>query len=129
VGVQYGRCHVERGVWGGGVRRSVCRWQPTDSGPEPVGADSIGRCAPRAAWLLETGERVTDRWGLEHSTSVQTNEIQTILNKIQIHPSFDRSKRDLPMLENFQIKYKIEGFEERNNFLHINFFRFEIDFK
>jgi hypothetical protein len=115
VGIQYGRRHTERGV-GGGVRCGVWRRQPADSGPEPVGAGGTGRRAARVAWLLETGELVTDRWGLGHSTPVQTNEIQTILNKIQIHPSFDRSKRDLPVLENFQIKYKIEGFEERTTF-------------
>jgi hypothetical protein len=33
------------------------------------------------------------------------------------------------MLEIFQIKYEFEGFDERNNFLHINFFRFELDFE
>jgi hypothetical protein len=57
------------------------------------------------------------------------NEIQTILNKIQIHPSFDRSKRDLLGLKKFQRKYEIEEFEERNNFIHRNFFKFEVDFE
>jgi hypothetical protein len=33
------------------------------------------------------------------------------------------------LLENFEIKYGCEGFEERNNFLHRNFFIFEIDLK
>jgi hypothetical protein len=33
------------------------------------------------------------------------------------------------MLKKFKIKYEIEGFEERNNFLHRNFFRFEFDFE
>jgi hypothetical protein len=32
-------------------------------------------------------------------------------------------------LENFEIKFGCEGFEEGNNFLHRNFFRFEIYFK
>jgi uncharacterized protein YpbB len=27
-------------------------------------------------------------------------------------------KQGLPMLQNFQIKYLIEGFEDKNNFLH-----------
>jgi hypothetical protein len=33
------------------------------------------------------------------------------------------------MLEKFEIKYGFEGFDERNNFLHMNFSRFELDFK
>jgi hypothetical protein len=32
-------------------------------------------------------------------------------------------------VENFEIKYGFEGFEERNNFLHRNFFRFKVDFE
>jgi hypothetical protein len=38
-------------------------------------------------------------------------------------------KDGLLVLENFQIKYGMEGFEERDNFLHRNFFRFELGFK
>jgi hypothetical protein len=36
---------------------------------------------------------------------------------------------DILELEIFEIKYSWEGFEERNNFLHRNFFKFELDFK
>jgi hypothetical protein len=35
----------------------------------------------------------------------------------------------LPELEKFEIKYGCAGFEEGNNFLHRNFFRFEMDCK
>jgi hypothetical protein len=38
-------------------------------------------------------------------------------------------KDELPLLENFQIKYEFEGLEKRNNFLHKNFSRFELDFE
>jgi hypothetical protein len=48
-------------------------------------------------------------------------------NQIQIHSNFDHSKKDLPELNFFKMKYGCEGFEEMNNFLHRNFFRFEID--
>jgi hypothetical protein len=34
-----------------------------------------------------------------------------------------------PELETFQIKYRFEWFEERNNFLHKNFSRFNVDFE
>jgi hypothetical protein len=33
------------------------------------------------------------------------------------------------LLENFQIKYEIEGFEEGNNFPYINFLIFETEFE
>jgi hypothetical protein len=33
------------------------------------------------------------------------------------------------MLEKIKIKYGIEGLEERNDFLHRNFFRLEVKFK
>jgi hypothetical protein len=39
------------------------------------------------------------------------------------------SKLDLPKVKQFEIKYDFEGFEERDNFMHSNFFRFEMDFK
>jgi hypothetical protein len=32
-------------------------------------------------------------------------------------------------LEYFKIKYGFEGFEERNNFLHKNFFKFKVNFE
>jgi hypothetical protein len=39
------------------------------------------------------------------------------------------SKNGLPQLKQFQIKYEVEVFEPRNNFIHRNFSRFEMDFK
>jgi hypothetical protein len=54
------------------------------------------------------------------------------LNKfklVQILSKFDRPKNDISELEKFEIKYGCEGLEEGNNFLHRNFFKFEIDFK
>jgi hypothetical protein len=38
-------------------------------------------------------------------------------------------KKDFPELEKFEIKYGCEGLEERNNFLHRNFSRFEMNFE
>jgi hypothetical protein len=51
------------------------------------------------------------------------------LNSNQTHSIFILSKHDLLKLENFEIKYGFEGFDEGNNFLHMNFSIFEIDFK
>jgi hypothetical protein len=51
------------------------------------------------------------------------------LNSYQAHSNFILSKHDLPKLKNFEIKYGFEGFDERNNFLRMNFSRFELDFK
>jgi hypothetical protein len=50
---------------------------------------------------------------------------QNYSNEFQLIWSEDR----LPVLENFQVKYRFEGFEERNNFLHRNFFRFKLYFE
>jgi hypothetical protein len=36
---------------------------------------------------------------------------------------------DLLKLEKIEIKYFFEGFDERNNFLHRNLSKFEMDFK
>ncbi len=38
-------------------------------------------------------------------------------------------KRVLPWFKKFEIKYCFKGFDERNNFLHRNLSRFEMDFK
>jgi hypothetical protein len=35
-------------------------------------------------------------------------------------------KYEFPVFENFQIKYGIEGFDERDNFTYRNFFRFKV---
>jgi hypothetical protein len=51
-------------------------------------------------------------------------------NKFQkILLNFDGSKKDPPELEKFEIKYCLEGFDDRNNFLHRNLSRFEMDLK
>jgi hypothetical protein len=55
--------------------------------------------------------------------------IQTNLNLNQTHPNFILSKHDFLGIKKFKIKYGCEGFEERNNFLHHNFFRFKMDFE
>jgi hypothetical protein len=51
------------------------------------------------------------------------------LNLNQTLPNFILSKQNLFGIENFEIKYGCEGFEERNNLLHRNFFRFKMDFE
>jgi hypothetical protein len=38
-------------------------------------------------------------------------------------------QKGLPKLEKFVVKYGDEWFKERNNFIHRNFFRFEMYFK
>jgi hypothetical protein len=50
-------------------------------------------------------------------------------NPNETHWNFIQSKQDLPEIEKFEIKYGFEGFDERNNFLHMNVSRFEMDFK
>jgi hypothetical protein len=50
-------------------------------------------------------------------------------NSIQIFSNIEQSKKDLLKLENFEIKYGCEVFEERNKVLHRNFSIFKMDFK
>jgi hypothetical protein len=57
------------------------------------------------------------------------NKFQTDSNHIQILLNFNGSKKYPSELKKFEIKYFFEGFDERNNFLHRNLFRFEMDFK
>jgi hypothetical protein len=40
-----------------------------------------------------------------------------------------QSKNDFPEFKKFEIKYGCDGVEERNNFLHMNFSRLEMDFE
>jgi hypothetical protein len=51
--------------------------------------------------------------------------IQNYLNEFELI----RWKGRLPIQKKIQIKYRFEGFEERNNVLHRNFFRFEVEFE
>jgi hypothetical protein len=55
-----------------------------------------------------------------------SNEIEF---KFNTRSNFLWPKQDIPEIKKFEIKYVFEGFDERNNFLHRNFSRFEMDFK
>jgi hypothetical protein len=52
-----------------------------------------------------------------------------IKSKFSIDLNVKWSKRYPPELKKFLFKYGCEFFDERNNFLHSNFSRFEIDFE
>jgi hypothetical protein len=43
--------------------------------------------------------------------------------------SLTEPKRIFPSSKKFEIKYDFERFEEGNNLLHRNFFKFEMDFE
>jgi hypothetical protein len=43
--------------------------------------------------------------------------------------NFNQSKKNLPKLKKFEIKYGVEGFDKRNNFPYINFFKSEVYFE
>jgi hypothetical protein len=84
-----------------------------------------------AALQHRTGERRLPTCGASATVPGGEAKFDSISNfiRIQILSSFDRSKNDFPELEKFEIKYDREGFEERNNFLHRKFFRFEMKFE
>jgi hypothetical protein len=54
---------------------------------------------------------------------------QTDSNPIQIHSNWSCSKKDRLEIKKIEIKYGFEGFDERGNFLHRHFSRFELDFE
>jgi hypothetical protein len=56
--------------------------------------------------------------GFKPIDSINSNRLKFILNNFKI----DSIQKNLPKLEKFQIKYGSKGFEERNNFIHRNFF-------
>jgi hypothetical protein len=57
--------------------------------------------------------------------SINSNTLKFISNNFK----HDSIQKGLPRLENFEVKYGGEGFEQRNNFLHTKFFRFEMYFE
>jgi hypothetical protein len=68
-----------------------------------------------AGWAVRVEESgAADRWALQLQCGAAMK--------------LDQSKTDLRVVKKFEIKYGYEGFEERNNFLHQNLFRFEMDF-
>jgi hypothetical protein len=80
------------------------------------------------------GREAADRWGPITMLAIQiksnrSKTIQTNLNSNQTRSNFILSKLDIQKLEKFEIKYCFEGFDHRNNFLHRNLSRFEMDFK
>jgi hypothetical protein len=50
-----------------------------------------------------------------------SNDFKSVQTSFDPNMTLTRSK--------IEIKYGFEGFEERNNFLHKYFFRFELDFE
>jgi uncharacterized protein YdhG (YjbR/CyaY superfamily) len=77
------------------------------------------------SWVSDEWDRVP-RVAASIDSNSNSNEIQM---EFKSFPKFDQSKKDFPELENFEIKYGCEGFEERNNLIHRNIFRFKMDFK
>jgi hypothetical protein len=103
---------------GRGVRHARC-----SGGPVQRPAAAAGRQQPRHT---DTSGRV---WPLKmeevgHSIDFKIN--LNLFKRFQNRSNFDRLKKELPNIENFEIKY---GFAEWNNFLHRNVFRFEMYFE
>jgi hypothetical protein len=65
--------------------------------------------------------------GRFESKEKKSNSIQ--FKWFQIASNFDHPKNSLPELQKFEINYGFEALENMNSSLHINFFRFRMDFK
>jgi hypothetical protein len=57
------------------------------------------------------------------------NKSQINPNLIQTHPNLFRSKLDVPVPQNFEIKYGLKLFVIKNNFSYRDFVIFEIGFE
>jgi hypothetical protein len=104
-------------------------------GARPAEAGGVGRAhAGVQTGKNRKGRETADRWVLVTVLAIkiklnQFKTIQTNLNSNQTRLNFILSKLDLQKVENFELKYCFEGFDGRNNFLHRNLSRFEMDFK
>jgi hypothetical protein len=63
---------------------------------------------------LGLGRKLADGWVPWHSSGARSNEFESDSKfkrflEIQILPKFDRSKRDLSEMKNFEMKYGCEG--------------------
>jgi hypothetical protein len=106
-------------------------------GARPVESGGVGQA--RAGGGFRTGKNrggrdTADRWGpvTVQAIKIKSNRFKTIqmnLNSNQTRSNFILFKLDLYKLEKFEIKYCFKGFDERNNFLHRNLSRFQMDFK
>jgi hypothetical protein len=96
--------HVRRGHVAVGKRGHVCGGKALAHGPRRLGG-----------------------WWATGPASPMHSDIFYLIQNVQTELILIRSKAGLPLLENFQIKYGFEGFEERNNFPYRNFLIFEVD--
>jgi hypothetical protein len=88
--------------------------------------------ATRVAVFVQGWKEVSNGWDhdiVPVGSQTDSNFVRMVSNQIQIHSNFDRSKHDFPKLKKFEIKYGFQGFDERNNFIHKNVFRFKVDFE
>jgi hypothetical protein len=124
----------EGAKWGGEQDRLGCVEMEEGGG----GVDGGSQQRPKAgrvggAWTGEVVRGPLTRGPLPQcwvsNRFKPSKSIQTRSNLFQIISNLNHSKKGLPKLEKFEIKYGFEGFKERNNFIHRNSFRFKIYFE
>jgi hypothetical protein len=100
----------------GGVRALPYQGKRADAGVVEGEKGEGGR----GCWVGPATERErepTDRWAWSRKSKFKTDSNLTL------------SKTGLRGLKKSKIKYSCEVFEEGNNFIHSNFFRFKMNFK
>jgi hypothetical protein len=114
-GIRPRQHHAEGGgVWRLGAGRV--------SGMGPAGG--VGRPGEIGDYAGEGGPGA---WAGVGRFEINSDNFQ-LFKKIQMI-WIDLIKRWSSRFEKFQVKYGIEGFEERKSFLHRSFFKFELDFE
>jgi hypothetical protein len=85
-----------------------------------------GRAATHVALQGRKKERESeaDQW-----TPPDLNKIRNISKDFKSIQNLIQPKTDIPKLQKFKIKYGCQDFGERNNFIHRNFFRFQMYFE
>jgi hypothetical protein len=131
--------------WGGHVAKVVAHGRGGcvcvgGGGSGPVRRAVLRSAAACVRWLQGSGvphsgigeAKITDRWGPSHCNGRRDQTLFESIQMVQFNSNifkFVRSEQHLPLLGKNEIKYGFEGLVEVNNFLHRNFFIFEMSFE
>jgi hypothetical protein len=104
-----------------GVRRLIDAWGKK-KGPDAMWREEEGNLVPTGGSAATLACGCPNRWALPQcqvlSRFKPSKSIQTRSNLLQIISKLIHSKKGLPKLTKFEIKYGFDGLKERNNFIH-----------
>jgi hypothetical protein len=113
----------------GGAQRSFERWWPAG------GSGRRRRGAPHGRVPIQNrGKGGDDRWApatVRAAVNRYSNRFEPIqtVSKISKPNKLQLIQKGPSRAQKIDVKYGVEGFEERNDFLHRNFLKFKVDFE